>query len=65
MKDSIVVAMEMALKCNHGRWIGESQFAVCIDCLAVVLETKSWDCPRCGAPCLSCIRNDEIDNDIR
>ena len=30
-------AMRVALSCEHGRWVGEAQFAACVDCIAAAL----------------------------
>ena len=30
-------AMDLALACTHGRWIGEAQFAACVPCIAIAL----------------------------
>ena len=30
-------AMDLALACTHGRWIGEAQFAACVPCIAAAL----------------------------
>ena len=33
-------AMEIAMECTHGRWLGEAQFGACVHCIALALNAR-------------------------